>query len=193
LGASLPATRYNVYLVPGGQVRTGASEKAAAEVPSVPRPALLLPVPVNEKPVEGKTFEDPGLEFGVERCYVVRSVDTYGGAQIESEAVAPACVTPADIFPPAPPRNLAVVSSGGTVSLIWEPNSEPDLAGYLVLRATAGSETLQPLTPAPVTGTTYRDTAVQPGVRYVYAVAAVDRATPPNLSGLSNRVEEVVR
>jgi hypothetical protein len=30
-------------------------------------------------------------------------------------------------------------------------------------------------------------------VRYVYAIVAVDRATPPNTSAQSNRVEETAR
>ena len=34
---------------------------------------------------------------------------------------------------------------------------------------------------------------VKPGVRYVYAIVAVDRAVPPNRSALSARVEETAR
>jgi len=30
-------------------------------------------------------------------------------------------------------------------------------------------------------------------VRYVYAVVAIDRATPPNRSAISNKVEETAR
>jgi fibronectin type 3 domain-containing protein len=50
-----------------------------------------------------------------------------------------------------------------------------------------------PLTPDPVRETTYRDTAVRAGVRYVYAVVAVDDARPRNASAQSNRVEETAR
>jgi len=34
---------------------------------------------------------------------------------------------------------------------------------------------------------------VAPGVRYVYAVVAVDKASPPNRSAQSPRVEETAR
>jgi hypothetical protein len=34
---------------------------------------------------------------------------------------------------------------------------------------------------------------VQPGTTYVYAVIAVDKATPPNQSALSNKVQETAR
>ena len=49
------------------------------------------------------------------------------------------------------------------------------------------------LTPAPIKETTFRDTTVSAGVRYVYVVVAVDTATPQNVSAQSNRVEETAR
>ena len=79
------------------------------------------------------------------------------------------------------------------ISLIWNANDEADLAGYLVLRGEAPGETLRAVTASPIRDTTYRDTDVRPGARYVYAVVAVDTATPPNISGQSARVEETVR
>jgi hypothetical protein len=62
-----------------------------------------------------------------------------------------------------------------------------------VLRGEVPGETLQPLTPAPIRDTTFRDTTAKPGVRYVYAIVAVDSATPPNTSAQSTRVEETAR
>jgi hypothetical protein len=61
------------------------------------------------------------------------------------------------------------------------------------LRGEAPGDTLQAITPKPLEATTYRDTSVTPGVRYVYAIVAVDRSTPPNVSGQSRRVEETAR
>ena len=68
------------------------------------------------------------------------------------------------------------------MNLIWDANTESDLGGYLILRGEAPGDTLQPLTPQPIHDTSFRDTTVRPGVRYVYAIVAVDRATPPNRS-----------
>jgi hypothetical protein len=45
----------------------------------------------------------------------------------------------------------------------------------------------------PILETTYLDIAVEAGVRYVYAIVAVDTATPPNESAPSERVEELAR
>lgn len=146
--------------------------------------------PLTPEPVAALAFERPGVEFGVEECFLVRSVETVAGVPIESEPPPqPACITPRDIFPPAAPAGLTAVSSGGVVALIWDANTEADLAGYLVLRAEAPGDTLRPITSAPITDTGYRDTAVTPGVRYVYAIVAVDRATPPNTSAQSARIE----
>jgi len=116
-------------------------------------------------------------------------VSTVAGIPIESEASRPVCVTPQDIFPPEAPTGLNGVATPGAIALIWDANAEADLAGYLILRGEAGSDTLQPITPEPIAETSFRDTTVVPGVRYVYAVVAVDRATPPNRSAQSVRVE----
>lgn len=61
-----------------------------------------------------------------------------------------------------------------------------------MLRGVEG-EALKPITESPVTETTYRDTTAQAGVVYIYAVVAVDRATPANASPESNRVRESAR
>jgi hypothetical protein len=150
-------------------------------------------VPLNPAPLGAPAFGRQGVEFGKEECFIVRAVTMAGTVSIESAPSERACVTPADIFPPAAPRNLSGAPGSGFISLIWDANTEGDLAGYLVLRGEAPGDTLQPLTPAPIKETTFRDTTVKPGVRYVYAIVAVDTATPANASAQSNRVEETAR
>ena len=134
--------------------------------------------PLNPSPLTPSSFEIANEEFGRERCYVVRTIQTTQNVTVESEPSAPGCLTPLDKFPPAAPRNLRAVAEEGAVSLVWDPNSEPDLGGYLVLRGDAAGGTLQPITPQPLKDATFRDTTVTPGARYVYAVVAVDMATP---------------
>ena len=137
--------------------------------------------PVNATVKEIKT-EIRGLEYGKEHCFVVTAVQTHQAVTIESDASAPACLTPVDKFPPAAPKGLRGVAEDGAISLVWETNSEADLAGYVILRGEGGGETLQPITPQPIKDANYRDTGVKPGVRYVYVVVAVDTATPRNTS-----------
>ena len=175
-----PGVSYNVYPAP------------AASANGAP---AAVPAPLNDAPLTVTTFAHAGAEAGKEQCFVVRSVATVENATatIESAPSEPICVTPKDTFPPAAPKGLAAVSGTGAINLLWDANTDADLGGYLVLRAEAPGDTLQPLTPQPIRETRYRDTTITPGVRYVYAVIAVDRATPPNRSGPSNKVEETAR
>jgi predicted small lipoprotein YifL len=171
-----------------------AASALAAAVASVPK---TVP-PLNPTPISTATFTDTRLVFGEERCYTIRAVLLYGGARLESPTTKPTCVTPKDTFPPSAPKNLSAVGSEGGVSLIWEADSEADLDGYLVLRGELKAdgtqpEKLSPITPEPIHETTYRDSKARPGVRYVYAIVAVDKATPRNVSDESNRVEESAR
>ena len=158
----------------------------------LPGEAPPYPVRLTPTPLGAPLWTASGIRYGVQRCFVVRSVETTGALVAESVASPPTCVTPADTFAPAPPSNLAAVASEQAISLIWEPSPAADVAGYRVLRAEAGGR-LQPLTRDPITDTTYRDDTVQAGVRYVYAIVAVDTATPPNVSAPSNQVEETAR
>jgi hypothetical protein len=104
--------------------------------------------PVTPKPIAAPTFEQP-VRFGEERCYRVRSARVAGAVVVEGPSSEPFCLTPEDIFPPAAPTGLAAVSTAGQVSLIWDANTEADLAGYLVLRGETPDGSLQPLTPSP--------------------------------------------
>jgi hypothetical protein len=74
--------------------------------------------------------------------------------------------------------------------LIWNPNTESDVAGYIVLRASGPKGALAPVTPVPIQLTTFRD-MVPRGARFAYAVKAIDKAG--NLSAESARIEETAR
>jgi len=155
--------------------------------------ALTLPTPMTATALVETEHVIPSMTFGVERCFFVRAVDQVFGSVVQSAASPTTCITPTDTFPPAAPRSLAAIAGDGVISLIWDANTEADLAGYLVLRGDAPGDTLRAITPEPVAATTFRDTTVRPGSRYVYVVVAVDRATPQNVSAQSNRVEETAR
>lgn len=174
-----PPTRYHVY------------EAAPLAQPGTAPPRQDPPRPLTTAPLGGPPFVDSRIEFGTERCYVVRAVETIDGVEVESPSSPPACVTLIDVFPPPPPQGLAVVAGAGVMHLVWEPVGDARLAGYLVLRGDAPDEKLRALTPAPIRETTYRDATVEPGRRYIYVVVAVDQAG--NVSAPSNRVEETAR
>jgi hypothetical protein len=172
----------------------GAASGREGGPPRDPNPyGIKLPAPLTPAPVADTEFMIKGVAFSVERCFEVRPVDRISGAVVIGPASPQTCFTPMDTYPPAAPRSLAAIAGSGVISLIWDANSESDLAGYIVLRGEAPGDTLQPITPEPVTVTSYRDETVGPGTRYVYAVVAVDRAMPPNVSPQSNRAEETAR
>ena len=101
-----------------------------------------------------------------------------------------------DIFPPAVPSGLqAVFSSVGQkpfIDLTWAPNTESDLAGYIVYRRfwSGPNANFVAVTPAPVKAPAWRDNDVQPGKTYYYTVAADD--VRGNQSAQSAPAEETV-
>jgi predicted small lipoprotein YifL len=144
-------------------------------------------------PIADPKFTDRRIAWGEQRCYTVRSTLRMGSATIESDAGPPECKTLVDTFAPAAPKRLASISSAGAINLIWEPNTESDLAGYIVLRGTphegASEPPLEPIT-APITETRFTD-PVAAGTTHVYAVQAIDRAG--NVSAVSSPVTETAR
>jgi hypothetical protein len=153
LACGAPGASYHVYEVTAGPTETR----------------------VTAQPVDQSPFVDKRVEWGVERCYTVRTVHTIDELSVESEPAPPACVTLTDTFAPAPPRGLVAVASEGAISLIWDANGENDLAGYIVLRAPADTRQFAPIVAAPVQDTTLVD-KVEAGVPYIYTVVAVDTA-----------------
>ena len=106
-----------------------------------------------------------------------------------------------DTFPPHAPSGLEAVPGGATaadrsIDLSWTPDTDADLAGYIVYRQevdekgiVAGTATRLNLTP--VAGPAYRDQTAMAGHRYAYRVSAVD--TAGNESAPSAEVQETLR
>ncbi len=117
--------------------------------------------------VTGGKYEDRDFQFGAEYQYLVRGVTEMSGFTSESADSNVAAAKPEDTFPPAAPEGLSAVPVDNGVDLSWSPNSEGDLAGYIVFRGTA------PLNQALLVGTTFHDGA--PGASPRYTVVAVDR------------------
>jgi len=97
-----------------------------------------------------------------------------------------------DVFPPAVPAGLAAVpdEQGHAIDLSWTPDTEADLAGYIIYRrdVTAGTAAERISPQAPVVAPSYEDAHVEPGHRYAYSVSAVDE--DGNESPRSGEVEE---
>jgi hypothetical protein len=188
--ASAPKATYNVYEVPAsGSIRLKPDPTQKPDPAEKPDPTQEVRQ-LTKTAIAETQYTDPRLSWGATRCYAVRSVETVDALTVESEATSPTCVTLADTFPPAAPKGLQAVATEGVINLIWDANSETDLDGYILLRAVAPGDELAPITPSPIRETAYPD-RVPAGMRYVYALKAVDKAG--NASQVSERTEETAR
>ena len=189
-----PPSTYRVYALDDDDAEDG-------EGPSDPGPLIELepprapppPTPLNLENLSFTTFLEPTVEFGANRCYVVRTVDRIDRLEVVGRPSGQTCVVPVDTFPPSAPSDLIAVASEGAISLVWDASPEADVAGYLVLRGDAPGATLERLTSEAVVETSYRDATVVTDRRYVYVVQAVDTAEPPNLSPPSSEATEQAR
>jgi hypothetical protein len=124
--------------------------------------------------VEGHEWVDNTIEYGKPYSYLVQALVNAGDRKVaESEPSAPQSRTPQDKFPPAVPAGLRADLAPNSASLVWEPDSDADLAGYRVYRSTDGGawEKLADVSAIP----TYSDTTIEHGKHYRYAVSAFDK------------------
>lgn len=115
-------------------------------------------------------FSDTAAPVGVRSYYRITAVDKSGN---ESAPVAVVGVRK-DGVAPAAPIGASLTLSGGSALLDWADNSEADLAGYLVGRATSAGGSYTTLTPTPITASTFTDSSG--GATAFYRIAAVDQS-----------------
>lgn len=133
---------------------------------------------------EGKAL-DKSIVFG--RTYQYRAQRTarveVDGKPLElaGELSTAVRIEALDVFPPAIPAGLAAVanppanSEPASIDLSWQPDTEPDLAGYYVYRREAETPWRRISGSQPVPAPAFHDPSVQPGQTYVYGVSAVDQ------------------
>jgi PKD repeat protein/endonuclease I len=116
-------------------------------------------------------YIDTSVVNGTTYFYVVTATDT---ASEESAPSNEDAATPVDVTAPAAPTALIAVAGNGMVSLDWADNSEPDLDGYDVLRATAMGGPYTQLNGAPVVLSAFIDGFATNGAIFYYVVRAID-------------------
>jgi hypothetical protein len=125
---------------------------------------------------------DPSFEWEQSYDYKLTGVTTVSipgkqAVEIQGDDSQVVRVFAHDVFPPQPPTGLqAVFSSVGQrpfVDLSWDPNMEPDLAGYNVYRKPNGQPE-QKLNKDVLKAPSFRDENIVPGETYIYSVDAVD-------------------
>jgi len=125
--------------------------------------------------VDQHEWTDTSTEYDKLYSYELQTlVDIGGGKVAESDLSKPVSHTPKDTFPPAVPSGLRAVPAANSIELAWDVNTEPDLAGYRIYRAT-GDGPFEKFADGGLIPS-YSDTAIEHGKQYRYAVAAFDKA-----------------
>jgi len=140
---------------------------------------IAIELPLDAAP---NSFVDRNFEWEKKYFYratVVTLIHREAGpeAQVEGDDSPEVSVFAHDIFPPAAPSGLQAVFTGENqrrfIDLIWNPNTENDLAGYNLFRHENGAPAVKinsDLLKLPA----FRDLNVSPGKKYCYSVSAVD-------------------
>jgi methionine-rich copper-binding protein CopC len=135
-------------------------------------PALSLGAPVWNTP-NTVAFDPPPLAAGISYTVTVDGKDLAGNALSGTKTITFQTVPPPDNTPPAPPTGVKATAGDGEFFVDWNPNLEPDLAGYTVYVGTAADALIptlfveKPTVLAKVTG-------LENGKTYFYAVDAQD-------------------
>lgn len=202
-GLSAEMSRDGVLLhwtpAPPGSMPAAIRLERRLMTPPAPKPkqGLLAPPPepleqnllVRAGPGESAAADgsalDTGIRFGETYEYRAQRIArvTVQGQTLElaGPLSAPVRIHAVNIFPPAVPRGLAAVAMsaengvGPSIDLSWRPDTEANLAGYIVYRREPGAANpWQRISPAqPVVGPGYHDADVEPGHTYQYAVSAI--------------------
>ncbi len=154
--------------------------------------ALLAPAPeaVNvtllvEKDVAQGRAMDKTIRLGQSyeyRAQRVRRMNVDGKTlELAGELSQPVDVEAKDVFPPEVPTGLAAVAAAGangagpSMDLSWEPDTEADVAGYVVYRREGDGEWQRISAATPGIEPVFHDAQVQLGHTYQYAVSAAGK------------------
>jgi len=134
---------------------------------------VLLGVPTPLAPGTPQSVTVGNLDRTVDLYFAVKTADEVNNwSAISNVVTAPHLV---DAAPPATPTGLAASVDAGGVHLHWNPNSEPDLAGYHVYRALSAGGAWARLDGTTLVASSYVDAAPPDSASLWYQVTAVDQ------------------
>jgi hypothetical protein len=94
---------------------------------------------------------------------------------------------------PSAPTGVAAVGANQQVTVTWTANTEQDLAGYNLYRATAPGGPYTKVNSSLITYTTYTNTRLTNGTTYCYVVTAINNQVPAKESPYSVEVCAMAR
>jgi hypothetical protein len=113
-----------------------------------------------------------GLNRSIDLYFALRVHDENGNASALSNVVLVDHLL--DTAPPATPSGLSAANGQSGVTVTWQSNVEPDLAGYHVYRAAAQAGPFTRLDGTTLTTTQFVDASAPDSASLWYAVSAVD-------------------
>ncbi|MBA3015427.1 MAG: fibronectin type III domain-containing protein [Proteobacteria bacterium] len=134
------------------------------------------------------SYTDSGLRNGQTYYYQVRAERELNGTRLVGLASQTAVQTPADFTAPVPPRGLTGVVIDQGIKLLWERNSEHDLAGYRIYRRMPDEKKLTLIGEVGREAMTYVDHLTEASGGCYWAVTSFDTATPANESVFSKEL-----
>ena len=138
------------------------------------RRVFSMPALPDIEPDSTSSWIDSDVLQGNEYFYFAVATNQSGLRSVSSDTLSHLIE---DKSPPAPPANVQATSAANGITIKWDANTEADLLGYEVERASDDAYSAQALlTGAPVSETVWRDDVAKTSeTRYGYVVYAVDK------------------
>lgn len=152
------------------EVRWSASPINAANFAAATLVSSGVPAPA--APGTPQSCTVGGLNRMIDLWFAVRVHDESGNASALSNVLLVDHLL--DTAPPATPSGISAGVAGNGVQLRWNPNSEPDLAGYHVYRAGTSGGPFSRIDAATVTNVQFTDASAPDSASLWYSVSAVD-------------------
>jgi fibronectin type 3 domain-containing protein len=134
------------------------------------------------EPQQAASYIDRLVINGQQYVYVVQTLTTYRGELAEGGVSKEVAVTPVDLTPPPVLTGVAAVKTDEGIKIFWDKSDTADLGGYRIYRRTADQDRYELLAEVKPQFTLFVDAKAKDGVRYYYAITAIDQATPANES-----------
>ena len=137
------------------------------------------------EPVAATEFVDRQVNNGTQYAYAVQSLMVLQDELVNGATSATVTAVPVDLTPRGSPTGVNAVQTAVGVKIFWDKVDAGDIGGYQVYRRAADRDDYELLGKVDAEHALFVDATAGDNMRYYYAVTAIDKATPPNESNMS--------